>query len=382
MKKIIVIPDSFKGTISSMEICRTAYRIIKKFYPSCEVVSIPVADGGEGTVSCFSRILKGETVQVTVNNPFNEPITASYLKAGDTAVIEMASAAGLPLVEERPNPALTTTYGVGQQIRHAVQSGANNIILGLGGSATNDAGCGCAAALGVRFLNTDGKPFVPTGQTLNQIVTIDPSPAQALLAGCNLIAMCDINNPMHGESGAAFVFAPQKGAEPDMVRELDRNLACLDQLLRETLGKDVSTLAGGGAAGAFGAGVVAFLNGHLKPGIDTILDMVDFEHLIQDADFILTGEGKIDAQSLRGKVVIGVAKRARPQGTPVVALVGDVDDDAYGAYDLGVTAIFSSNRKAIPFSEARSRSAQDFSNTLEDIIRFSTIFRSNVTATL
>ncbi len=375
MKKIVVIPDSFKGTISSIEICEIAERSIGQFYPGCEVVSVPVADGGEGTVSCFYKILSGEIVQTSVSGPFGEPVSASYLRAGDAAIVEMAAAAGLPLVEGRPNPAEATTYGVGQQIRHAVESGAKNIILGLGGSSTNDAGCGCAAALGVRFFNAAGEAFVPKGGTLDQIASIDTSGAKRLLSGCTLTAMCDIDNPMYGPTGAAYVFAPQKGANAAMVEQLDQNLAALDRLIRTQLNMDVSALPGSGAAGAFGAGVVAFLGGILKPGIDTVLDLVDFDRLANGADFILTGEGKIDSQSLRGKVVSGVAKRASALTIPVVALVGDVGDDAYGAYDQGVTAIFSTNRKAIPFSEARQRSVRDYAATLEDIIRFSTVFQ-------
>lgn len=374
MKKIVVIPDSFKGTLSSIEICDIAKAIVQRFYPACEVVSIPVADGGEGTVACFSRILQGDLVQARVSGPYGEPLSATYFRAGKTAIIEMASAAGLPLTETRPNPAMTTTFGVGQQILHAVESGATEIVLGLGGSATNDAGCGCAAALGVRFQNARGEAFVPTGETLNQIAAVDVSGAEKLLSGCTLRAMCDIDNPMHGKSGAAYIFAPQKGAPPEMVERLDANLIYLDRLIQAQLGKSVSSLPGGGAAGAFGAGVVAFLNGSLRPGIDTVLDLVEFDRIVQNADFVLTGEGRIDAQSLRGKVVVGVAKRARAYDIPVVAVVGDVADDAYAVYDLGVTAIFSTNRKAIPFSEARFRSAQDFSHTLEDIIRFSAIF--------
>ena len=377
MRKIVVIPDSFKGTISSLDFCRIAETLIRRYYPACEVITVPVADGGEGTVACFSEILEGESIRVTVSGPYGEDVAAAYLRSGNTAIIEMASAAGLPLTEARPNPAVTTTFGVGQMILHAVEAGATEIILGLGGSATNDAGCGCAAALGVCFRNAAGEAFVPTGETLQQIVSIDPTQARQRLSGCTLNAMCDIDNPMHGRSGAAYIFAPQKGATPEMVAQLDANLVYLDRLIASQLKKDVSALPGGGAAGAFGAGVVAFLNGTLKPGIDTVLDLVAFDRLALGADFILTGEGKIDSQSLRGKVVAGVAKRASALRIPVVAVVGDVADDAYAVYDLGVTAIFSTNRKAIPFSEARLRSAQDLSHTLEDVIRFSKIFKNS-----
>jgi glycerate kinase len=375
MKKIIVIPDSFKGTIPSIELCRIAESAIKSCYPDCDVILVPIADGGEGTVECFSQILRGEIVETLVSGPFGEPVRASYLRAGDVAVIEMSAAAGLPLAQGNPNPALATTYGVGQQIRHAVEAGASQIFLGLGGSVTNDAGCGCAAALGARFFNAAGETFIPAGGTLDQIASIDLSDTKQLLSGCALTAMCDIDNPMHGPTGAAYIFAPQKGADAAMVERLDRNLASLDRLIRSQLGLDVSALPGGGAAGAFGAGVVALLGGSLKPGIDTVLDLVDFVQIARGADFILTGEGKIDSQSLRGKVVSGVAKRARALNVPVVALVGDVGDDAAGAYDLGVTAIFSTNRKAIPFSEARLRCVSDYAATLADIMRFSAIFQ-------
>ncbi len=376
MKKIVVIPDSFKGTLSSIEICQISETVIKKIYPECEVIRVPVADGGEGTVDCFHKAIEGELVQVDVSGPYGEIVSAQYLRTGSTAIIEMASAAGLPLTEQQPNPATTTTYGVGQQILHAIEAGATNIILGLGGSATNDAGCGCAAALGVRFYNSIGEAFIPTGDTLDQIVSVDLAAAKRKLSGCILSAMCDIDNPMHGKSGAAYIFAPQKGATPEMVEMLDSNLIYLDRLIQSQLNKDVSALPGSGAAGAFGAGIVAFLDGSLKRGIDTVLDLIDFEHLVQKADFVLTGEGRIDSQSLQGKVVVGVAKRASALKIPVIAVVGDVADDAYAVYDLGVTAIFSTNRKAIPFSEARVRSAQDLSHTLEDLIRFSTIFNN------
>jgi glycerate kinase len=265
---------------------------------------------------------------------------------------------------------MTTTYGVGELIHHAVENGAKHIVLGLGGSCTNDGGCGCASALGVKFYNSDKSVFVPTGGTLGLIKSIDISESKAFLNGVKITVMCDIENPMHGPTGAAHIFAPQKGANEEMVKELDRQLVLLDEAMQLSLKiESVSSLKGAGAAGAMGAGVVAFLGGELKSGIETVLDIVDFDRVIKGADAVFTGEGKIDSQSLKGKVVIGVSKRAVKQNVPVYAIVGDVADDAVGAYDLGVTAIFSINRLAVPFSIAKTRSKQDYQSTFEDILR-------------
>lgn len=369
MKKCVVVPDSFKGSLDSQEICQIAKESIHRFFPDCEVVALPVADGGEGTVECFLQAMEGRRVTIEVQGPFGEPVQASYAQLGETAVVEMAQAAGLPMVEGRANPAKASTYGVGQLIRHAVEQGAKQVILGLGGSATNDGGCGCAAALGVRFLDDNKREFVPVGGTLERIREIDVSGARALLGSCGITAMCDIENPMHGPSGAAYIFGPQKGADEAMVCELDRQLRCLDQAINRCLGLQVAQEKGAGAAGAFGAGALAFLNARLKPGIQAVLDIVGFEKHLQGADAVFTGEGKIDGQSLRGKVVIGVSQRAMKMGVPVYAVVGDVGDDASGAYEMGVTAIFSINRVAVPFSVARTRSRKDYQSTMEDILR-------------
>lgn len=369
MKKCIVVPDSFKGSLSSIKICEMTKSSILKFFPDCEVVTVPVADGGEGTVDCFLVALQGEKVYVKVHGPFMEETTAYYGKFGNTAIIEMAQAAGLPMVGDKRNPAIATTYGVGELMEHAVQNGATELIIGLGGSATNDGGCGCAAALGAIFLDKNGTEFIPAGGTLDKIASIDITKAQRFLSGCRITAMCDIDNPMHGPTGAAYIFGPQKGADDEMVRELDRQLVYLDQRIQQFLGKQVANIAGAGAAGAFGAGMVAFFDAVLNSGIETVLDMVHFNRLLVGADAVFTGEGKIDGQSLQGKVVVGVAKRAKLQHVPVYVLAGDVGDDAYQAYDVGVSAIFSINRFAIPFSQAKLRSREDYTHTLEDILR-------------
>jgi glycerate kinase len=342
---------------------------VLKFFPDCEVISLPVADGGEGTVDCFLTALQGKKVYVKVHGPHMESTTAYYGRFGSTAIIEMAQAAGLPMVGDRRDPAVTTTYGVGELMAHAVQNGATELIVGLGGSATNDGGCGCAAALGVLFLDRNGKEFIPTGGTLEKIASIDITKAQQLLSGCRITAMCDIDNPMHGPTGAAYIFGPQKGANDEMVQELDQQLVYLDQKIQQCLGKNVADIAGAGAAGAFGAGMMAFFDASLNSGIEIVLDTVHFNQILAGADAVFTGEGKIDGQSLQGKVVIGVAKRAKRQHVPVYVLAGDVADDAYSAYDLGVSAIFSINRFAIPFSQAKLRSGKDYAHTLEDVLR-------------
>ena len=370
MKKCVIIPDSFKGTMDSIEICNLAKAGVREIFPDCEVVTIPVADGGEGTVDCFLHTMDGKRITTTVHGPYMEEIESFYGSFGDLAVIEMAAAAGLPMVEGRKNPALTTTYGVGELIRHAVKHGAKRIILGLGGSCTNDGGCGCAAALGVKFYKSDNSTFVPTGGTLERIASIDISEAKIFLKDCNITVMCDIDNPMHGTNGAAYIFGPQKGADPEMVKELDRQLVLLDKAIQLSLKiESVANIAGAGAAGAMGAGVTAFLGGRLKSGIETVLDIVGFDDITRNADAIFTGEGKIDGQSLGGKVVIGISRRAMKQNVPVYAIVGDVGDDISEAYNLGVTAIFSINRVAVPFSVAKTRSKRDFQSAFGDVLR-------------
>ena len=369
MKKIAVVSDSFKGSVSSSEICAIVAEEAARFFPECAVVGLPVADGGEGTVDSFLECLAGEKVSVAVAGPYFDRTPSFYGRFGDTAIIEMAAAAGLPLVEGRPNPMLTTTYGVGELMRHALDRDAKRLILALGGSSTNDGGCGAAAAMGTRFYNAAGAEFIPTGGTLDHIDRIDNSATVRLLSGVEVIAMCDIDNPMHGLRGAAYVYGPQKGADADMVRVLDVGLVSLDETLSRELGASVGDIPGAGAAGAMGAGAIAFFGAKLNPGIETVLDTVPFEERLAGADVVITGEGRLDSQSLRGKVVIGVSRRAKRAGIPVFAVVGDVGDDIDEAYQEGVTAIFSTNHLAIPFSEAKPRSKKDYRLTIENLFR-------------
>ena len=371
MKKAVLIPDSFKGTLSSADICGIMRERILQHYPGCEVVSIPVADGGEGSVDAFLTALGGEKVWLEVRNPYFEPMQAFYglIDNGRTAVIEMAACAGLPLVEGRRNPSLTTTFGVGQLILDAASRGVSKIVVGLGGSATNDAGCGAAAAIGVKFLDASGEAFVPTGGTLEKIAKIDLSGKNGLLKDIEIVTMCDIDNPMYGETGAAYIFGPQKGADLEMVKALDAGLRNLGEAILRDLGRDLTKVPGGGAAGAMGVGMMAFFDSALQMGIETVLDTVAFDDIITDADVIFTGEGKIDSQSLRGKVVIGVARRAKKQAKPVIAVVGGAEFGMEPAFEEGVKAIFTINRLPQDLSVSKFDSDRNLSFVMDNILR-------------
>ena len=372
MKKFVFIPDSFKGTLSSQKICDILSEKAKLHFPDAVTVNIPVADGGEGSVDAFLTALGGERVTLTVKNPYFEDMESFYglIDGGNTAVIEMAACAGLPLVEDRKNPCKTTTYGVGQLILDAASRGVKKIIVGLGGSSTNDGGCGAAAAVGIRFLNSEGVDFVPTGGTLKDIVSIDFSGRAKELEGIEFVTMCDIDNPMYGKTGASYIFGPQKGADPEMVEFLDQGMINLCEVIKAGKGQDLSEVPGGGAAGAMGAGMIAFFDSRLQMGIQTVLDTVGFDNIISDADMIFTGEGKLDSQSLRGKVVIGVAARAQKQSVPVTVIVGGAaDDDIAAAYDMGVTSVFTINRLPQDFSVSRYNSEANLAYTVDNIFR-------------
>lgn len=374
MKKVILIPDSFKGTMSSGKICSIMEKAVRRYFPDTQIVSIPVADGGEGSVDSFLAAVGGRKINLIVKDPYFKDITSFYgMLPDNTAIVEMAAAAGLPLVGDNRYAEKTTTYGVGQLIKHAASSGCGKIIVGLGGSATNDGGTGAAAALGVRFLNDAAEAFVPVGETLRDIVSIDTSSLDPALNGVELITMCDIDNPLTGPHGAAAVFAPQKGADEKTVRMLDANLAHLADIIKRDLGMDITDMPGAGAAGGMGGGMAAFFGSNLRMGIETVLDTVDFDDLVKEADLVFTGEGRIDFQSLRGKVVIGVARRTKKARVPLIAVVGDIGDNIQGVYDEGVSAIFSINRVAVPFKEAQLRSENDLALTMDNLMRFFSI---------
>lgn len=376
MKKAVIIPDSFKGTVPSGEICDILANTIHKYFPSCETVSIPVADGGEGSVDCFIKAVGGEKVFLKVKGPFFEETEGFYavLSDGKTAVIEMAACAGLPLVDGRENPMLTTTFGVGELMLDAVKKGCKKIIMCLGGSCTNDLGCGAAAAVGIKFFNSENAEFIPTGGTLKDIAKIDFSEKNSLLDGVEIITMCDIDNPLYGETGAAYVFARQKGADDDMIKLLDDGLKQAAQVIDSAIGEQVDFIPGAGAAGGMGAGMFAFFGSVLQMGIETVLDTVGFDNVIEQADAVFTGEGRFDSQSLRGKVVIGVSKRAKEKDVPVIVIAGDYDAELSGAYENGVSAVFSTNRVAKDFSVIKKDSAQNFMLAADNILRLIKVF--------
>ena len=370
--KFVLIPDSFKGTLSSSQICEILKTGVEKHFPGSETVSIPVADGGEGSVDAFIAAVGGTKEHVTVKNPYFEDMESYYglIDEGQTAVIEMAACAGLPLVENRKDPRKTTTYGVGQLIVAAARKGVKKIIVGVGGSWTNGGGWGGAGAGGNRFYDEAGEEFVPTGGTTEKIRRIDLSGYNPVLRSVEIVTMCDIDNPMYGPTGAAYIFGPQKGADAKMVLELDEGIANLSQVIAQTIGKDISQIPGTGAAGAMGAGMIAFFGSRLQMGIQTVLDTVKFDQLIEDADYIFTGEGKLDSQSLRGKVVIGIAQRAKTQNKPVIAVVGGAEDSQIEqAYEMGVTAVFPINRLPEDFSVSRHHSEENLAYTVDNILR-------------
>lgn len=369
MNKVVVISDSFKGSLSSSAIAHAAADVIRQFYPDCTVVGLPVADGGEGTVDCFLEAIGGQRITVSVTGPWGETVEAAYARMGDTAVVEMAAAAGLPMVGQRLDPSRTTTYGVGQLLRHAVEHGARHLVLGLGGSATNDGGCGAAAAMGVRFRNAAGEEFVPVGATIPEIAAVDCSETERLLAGISVEVMCDIDNPMCGDRGAAAVFGPQKGADGAMVQRLDAALDHLAKILARDLKQSVADLPGAGAAGGFGGGAAAFFGAALRPGIEVVLDLVRFDEQLKDCNLVITGEGRMDGQSLGGKVPVGVSRRAKQKGVPVVAIVGIAGPGIEPVYVEGITAVFTTNREARPFAEICNRAEADYRRTLTDLMR-------------
>lgn len=371
MQNFILVPDSFKGTLSAIEVCNIMKSSIKNLYKDANIISVPVADGGEGTVDAFLYALGGEKKSIWVSDAFNEQkILAHYaMLKDDIAVIEMATCAGLPLVKNRLEPDKTTTFGVGELIIDAINSGAKKIILGLGGSATNDGGCGMAAALGVKFKDEQDQEFIPTGGTLSQIYKIDMNNIYSKIKDVEFISMCDVDNPLCGKLGASAVFAPQKGADEDMVKLLDEGLAHLAKIIKRDLHIEVKDIKGAGAAGGLGAGSIAFLQSKLTKGIDVILDTIKFDELVSKADIVFTGEGKFDSQSLHGKVVMGVANRSQKYKTPVIVVTGAIGENIQEAYNKGITAIFSINKEPMEFSKSALKSKENMILTMENILR-------------
>lgn len=347
--KIIACPDSFKGTLTAREASECIEEGVLSVFPDADVIKLPIADGGEGTCD----VLGVRKEYVTVHGPYFEEISTyvGFIGDGcDRAVVEMALCAGLPLVGDNKNPERTTTYGVGEMIRYALDRGAKEILLCLGGSATNDCGCGMAAALGAIFTDDDGSSFIPTGKTLINIAGIDLSLMDERLRSVRITAMCDVKNPLYGKDGAAYVYAPQKGADADCVVRLDEGLRNFADACLSSLDVDVSEIEGGGAAGGMGAGVIALLCGKLTRGIFAVLDVCRFDELIGNCDLVISGEGRFDSQSLCGKVIDGIGERLKDTDIPFVAVCGSVDRNVK---DVGrLDAVFSIQTEPLPFSEA------------------------------
>lgn len=331
MRKIVIASDSYKGCLSSLEVASAIAKGIKSVYPNCNIIQTSIADGGEGMVDAVIGNLGGYIVKLWVSDPLGRPINASYgiIDDGKTAVLEMSSASGLPLLSQAErNPMLTSTVGTGELIMDAISKGCRRFCVGIGGSATNDAGIGMLSALGFRFLGSDGKVVRPCGGSLGDIASIDTSSVPAEVLESEFLVACDVNTLFCGPAGAAYVFAPQKGADPEMVKTLDAGMDKFANLVYSQMHKNIRNLEGAGAAGGLGGGFSAFLNARLMRGIDMVLDTIGFDELIQGADLVITGEGSIDNQTALGKTPAGVLARAARQNIPVIAFGGSVSHDA------------------------------------------------------
>ncbi len=340
--KIVIAPDSFKGSLTAFEVCRAAAEGIRRIDGEFEIVEVPMADGGEGTVQSLVDATGGELQTERVTGPLAEPVDATYglLGDGETAVIEMAAASGLPLVpEDRRNPLVTTTCGTGELIRAALDRGRRRLVVGIGGSATTDAGAGMAQALGVRLLDADGEEIGFGGAELGRLGTIVMSGADARLRDTEIRVACDVDNPLYGERGAAHVYGPQKGASPEDVELLDRNLQVFADVVQRDLGLDVRDIAGAGAAGGLGAGLVAFCGATLQPGVEIVIDAAKLPERMRGADLVITGEGAIDSQTAFGKTPAGVTSAAEREGVPVIAIGGGVALDAVSLHERGFDAL-------------------------------------------
>lgn len=341
--KVLIAIDSFKGSLSSMEASAEIAAAIIDVYPDADIITLPLADGGEGTVEALVCATGGQLRSVTVSGPIGEPIEASYSILGDgkTAVIEVAAACGLSLVPaERRNPLHTTTYGVGELILDAIRHGCREFVIGLGGSGTNDAGIGMLQALGYRFTDAEGRVVDRGGEALLQVSNIDTTHVAQELRQCVFKIACDVHNPLYGPDGAAYVFAPQKGADPDTVKVLDKGLANFAGVVQRELGQDVQQIPGAGAAGGLGAAFAGFLQGQLQSGIKLVLDTIGLEKKLAGVDLVITGEGKLDGQTAMGKAPLGVAGIAQTYNIPVIALAGGVSKEAASLNDHGITSYF------------------------------------------
>ena len=368
--KIVIAPDSYKESLSALEVAQAVEAGFRQVFPDANYVLVPVADGGEGTVDAMVAATGGRKETVTVSGPLGEPVEAFYglTGDGDTAVIEMAAASGLALVPpDRRNPLLTSSRGTGELIRAALDAGARRFILGIGGSATNDGGAGMVQALGARLLDLEGRELDGSGGDLARLERIDVSALDPRLAECRIEVACDVDNPLTGARGASAVFGPQKGATPEMVQALDANLARLARIVGRDLGVAVDTVPGAGAAGGMGAAMLAFFGATLKPGIEIVTAAVDLDTHVRDADLVITGEGRIDFQTVHGKTPIGVARVAKRHGKPVIGIAGSLGADVGVVHAHGIDAVFSVLSKPCTLDEALRDAAANVELTARNV---------------
>ncbi|AOW84988.1 glycerate kinase [Vibrio mimicus] len=370
--KVVIAPDSFKESLTAKQVCDAIQAGLARVWNDAKFVAIPVADGGEGTVQSLVDATQGRIVEVKVMGPQGKRVEAFYGMLGDnqTAVIEMAAASGLhhvPIAQR--DPKLTTSFGTGELIHHALDQGVTKLIIGLGGSATNDGGVGMLAALGARFTNADGEPIQLTGGGLRELANIDLSDFDPRLQHCDLLVACDVNNPLCGDKGASAVFGPQKGATPDDVRLLDAALQQFGLLTEKVTGKAVLQSAGAGAAGGMGAALLAYTHATLRPGIEIVLDTVQLAHQVSDADLVITGEGRIDSQTVHGKTPMGVAKVAKRFDVPVIALSGCTGENYQAVYQCGIDAVFAAVPRAMTLEDALKESDFNLADLAENVAR-------------
>lgn len=371
--KIVVAPDSFKGSISARDLCASVRRGIHAVDPTIVVVELPLADGGEGTVDNMVYSTKGETRFVQVNDPLGRHIRAAYGILGDdaTVVIEMAQASGLPLLKsDERNPLITSSFGTGELVLHALDAGYRKFIIGLGGSATNDGGVGMLKALGAAFYDQDGVVLPNGGASLEKLSYMDLSGLDKRLQESTFTIASDVNNPLCGANGASAVFGPQKGATPEMVQRLDKALSHFADVVEKQLGVDVRNLPGSGAAGGMGAALLAFLHAAFKSGIELVMEAIQFEQKIQAADLIITGEGKLDEQTMAGKVIAGVCKKAMPYQIPTIAICGGMELTRDQMDEIGLLAGFSIVPKPCSLEQAMEQAEGWAQERVEQIIRF------------
>jgi len=370
--KILIAPDSFKESMTAIAAAEAMARGVRKAAPPAEIIQVPMADGGQGTVATMVAATGGRTVSAEVTDPLGQRIMAHFGILGDgrTAVTEMAAASGLMLVpREDRNPLVTTTFGTGELIKAALDLGVQKIIIGIGGSATNDGGAGMAQALGARLLDAAGRDLPRGGAALAKLERIDARGLDSRVKGIELDVACDVTNPLLGEKGASAVFGPQKGATPEMVKQLDAALAHYADILQRDLGKDVCHEPGAGAAGGLGAGLMAFLGARLRRGIEIVIDAVNLRERMRGCDLVLTGEGAMDRQTVFGKTAIGVAKVAQALGIPVIAIVGGIGDGAEEALSHGILAYFSIVNRPMTLEAAMANAPALTESCAEQVVR-------------